>query len=66
MYEEAVKKVAISINKGANPQQPSSALSGVKSTPTEIRVSARGLDAPDLPMAAAYAIQHYNLTEFEI
>jgi hypothetical protein len=30
MYEDAVKKVAISISKG-NPQQPSSALSGLKS-----------------------------------
>jgi hypothetical protein len=31
-----------------------------------IRVSARGLDPPELPMTAAEAIQHFTLTEFEV
>ena len=66
MYEDAVKKVAISISKG-NPQQPSSALSGLKSQASEVRKSNRGgsLDQTEWPMTASEAIRQFSLTEFE-
>jgi len=61
-----VKKVAISISKG-NPQQPSSALSVLKSQASEVMQSVRGgsLDQTEWPMSASEAIRQFTLTEFE-